>query len=276
MRAPLSWRRVLVLAGVAGALAFAIAYAPLAMDAYEQHREREAAKPRPIVATDAQQAAIIRALMLGIEGWGPLPPLPPRPPPGSTEDWPIYSSVDHGLPKLLDRTVALRFCPGTEADVSPPLDCPLPPPGRVFANWLYSDHEFLRDIPLRLRREMVMANATSMPQPDPALPGTGLLHDPGADTRPDSVPRAPGGAGALETTRAVLRADGNEALVYGATLCGPNCDTGALFLFARDGERWRLSAMLDFWGHPTIRCADREGRDPPSIACGDRATLRQP
>jgi hypothetical protein len=255
-----SWRRVLVVVGVVACVGLAITYAPLALHAYQTHREREAERPHPIVATDAQQAAIIRALMLGVRNWGPLPP-PPPPPNHSSDD-----AGSHGLPLLVDRTMPLTFCPGTETDVSPPLDCP-PPPGYESGNWLYSDHESLRDMPLGLRREMVLANTTSMAQPDPGLPGTRLVR---FGPRSEIRQWWSSGAGAVETTRAVVSVDGTEALVYGATLCGPNCDGGALFLFRHDGPRWRLHSIMRTWGHTTFRC------EPSPNLCSDRASPRAP
>jgi hypothetical protein len=58
----------------------------------------------------------------------------------------------------------------------------------------------------------------------------------------------PGATGILETSRAVLSADGNEALIYAWNGCGSLCAEGGLFLLERNGNRWKIRKVLIIGG----------------------------
>jgi hypothetical protein len=239
----LAWRRVATMALAASAAIAATLWAPVAIHTYEGYRERKAAEPHPLPANDAQQAAIVRGLLEGHRYRGvPAPP----PEPGELPE----AEGPQRFPLVLNRTTRIPYCGVAEAKAS--RDCPLPPPGTPSGDWLYSDDVFLRDIPRKLRQELVLANAEPTAQPDPVLPRV-LVVDPGIAFAPFSgagwagfYARFPDATGILETSRAVITADGNNALLFAWNGCDSVCGEGGLFLLERHGERWAIRKVLIF------------------------------
>ena len=196
---PLRWKRLLVFAVVVGAILLAVAWAPVALQIYESYRERKAAEPRPIIATDAQQAAIVRAIVTMEHSPLRVPP-PPAPPPGSDQTTPSLPETDpvEQLPTgLLDRTLSLRSCdpprPGSA------IRCDMG--GHMSEEIERADRESLFSI--TWRRELVAASLTPTRLADPQVGGVVLVAG-----ESDAIGRLAG------FSRAVLSRDGRAALVY--------------------------------------------------------------
>ena len=104
-----------------------------------------------------------------------------------------------------------------------------------------------RDIPLKLRRELALANARSSAQPSPGIDGVRLV--PTIDGfRPianDGFFKAhPGAAGIVQVSRAVLTEDGARALIYVEHDCGSWCKSGFLFVLERRGGEWVIAGRF--------------------------------
>jgi hypothetical protein len=196
--APLRWNRAMVFAAVVGTIIFAIAWAPVALQAWDNHRERVAAEPHPIPANDVQQAAIVRAI-LSMEH-APLQP-PPLPPPAGRGNTATPSSLQvdpvERLPVgLLDRTLSLRSCDPPRP--SGAIRCDL---GGQMGKQLESEDR--SQFSLMWRRELVAASLTATRVADPRIDGIVLV-----DEDSDAIGRLAG------FSRAVLSLDGLSALVY--------------------------------------------------------------
>jgi hypothetical protein len=129
------------------------------------------------------------------------------------------------------------------------------------ASMLLDPHQIL-GLPLGLRHALVAANAVSVRLPDAHLSGIQpepaeslhwLFANPGTDpgqawenlrlVRPDK-------AGVLRTTRAVVDADGEHALLLLRVDCGQGCPRAKAYLFVREAAGWELRSALwiTAWG----------------------------
>jgi hypothetical protein len=222
-RRPLRWRHAGIFAAVVGATIFAIAWAPVVLQAFHDQSEREAQAPQPLVATAAEQVALVRALLAQHEFEG-LPPPPPErgdPPRAHVRRWPV----------LLDRT--LETC-GEQGALRHACD------DDTFA----TSPDYLPEVPARLRRELLVANRASLPLPDPRVPGVHFGPQEAGDAWEDFYARHPGSAGRLTVSRAVLSQDGREALLALENICGGTCGIVAVAWFVREGPHWRLAEVV--------------------------------
>ena len=233
----MSWRRILILSSLLAIAVTGIVVAPLARDAVEARRARQAAEPKPIPATDAQQAAIVRALLLAHDyealrapATEPDDARAPEP-----EDWPV----------LVDRTIRLRPpCPDAASGGAP---CSPDFVGNDdIAEIDILIYEF-REVPLKLRRELLLANARSSAMPSPGIDGVRLVSPtrgfaPVADAA--FFQANPGAAGIVRVSRAVLTEDGTQALIYAVHDCGRWCQSTYLFVFERRAGEWALAREL--------------------------------
>jgi hypothetical protein len=228
----LRWRRVIAVSLTIALIVGGLLLAPLVREAHIARRERLAALPQPRPATDELQVQIVRALLAQHRFQG-VPMAPPEPGESPRADPRRY-------PMLHDRTLAMRRCliAPTQAN---PLPCGPPPPGELDATFLWSDDIYWRDLPLRSRRELVLANATSTPLPDPGIDGVQLLAArPSAGGWRGFHRSHPQATGWLVLSRATLSADGREALIYVDHGCDDLCGTSAVFRFVRGPNGWRL------------------------------------
>ena len=194
----------------------------MALDRYDAHRQRKAVEPHPIPASDVEQVAIMRAVFAThrLEG-RPLPPPEPNEVRGS----------DSRVLLLLDSAFLMLPCFGDEF--------PCQGPDSVAANRLWSDDFELRDFPVRLRRELVMANTGETPfMPDPGVPDARLVSRRPATGWEELYRANPDVSGILKFSRAVLSANGTTALIYSDIRCGDLCGTGYVFLLRRQGDGW--------------------------------------
>jgi hypothetical protein len=237
MPTSIRWRRMLLFAIAAAAAIAAFASLPIGLDAYDAYREREAAEPKPIPASDAQQVAIVRALLLAHDYEAPhMPPteadeaLAPEP-----EDWPL----------LVDRTIRLR--PPCTAAASGSAPCS----PNIVANDDMAQIDILvyefRHVTLKLRRELLLANARSSAMPLPGIDGVRLVSSTRGFT--PIVDAAffqanPGAAGIVHVSRAVLTEDGTQALIYAVHHCGKWCESSSLFVLERRAGEWMLAREL--------------------------------
>jgi hypothetical protein len=200
------------------------------------------------LATDDEQRDILALLFdRYFEG---LPP-PPPPPPGPNRHSPIKRPDLRHRPLVLVDT-SLRFCaPGT---VDATGECAIGgiDDTIVSPRW---DVDFIGapDIRLRFRTALVAANRRVHPQPMP----TGRRTIPVAAADFHRVLEAgfwrafyrrfPGTAGVIHANRAVVSADGREALIYVEHGCDGLCGTGSLILMSRIGGRWRITCPYVLW-----------------------------
>jgi hypothetical protein len=232
------WRRIVASTLALGLVSAAIIVAPLVRDALDARRERLAAEPLPIPANDAQQAELTRALLAT---------------PIAMDDEQMrgvvrfYDSSDTRV--LLDHTLALRRCIYTS---------PEPPPGAKYTRIcpeesrhvhmgeaLVSTDYYYRDIPLKWRRELLLANELATPLPDPRVPGVALVGDDystGPETRQSGA-----NIQMIAMSRAVLTPDQRHALLFVETYGNVNMGYGSLVEFERTPSGWKVIRTLAMW-----------------------------
>jgi hypothetical protein len=219
------WRRI-----AAGSVAFAalamLAYSlPPMQHAWRERAARAAAAPHPLAATDAEQVAIMRAILLARD-W----PLRPSSAPYATTDASgatVLVTPGTDVPPrvngLMNHTLALRQC-------APPR----PQDHAVSCEMGTREGEDIEDrfresrYPLAWRRDLVAANLHSTATPDPRIPGLRLV-EPGR-VAVDQL---------IGFSRAALSPDRREALVYfGSQGFGAAC---VVFRLARGPAGWVVS-----------------------------------
>lgn len=182
------------------------------LQAYENCRERDAAEPRPIHATDAQQRAIPAELARQLRS----------------------------VALLSDQTLPLRTAT-TQAQVRKGrFDC-------WPATSLVSDEHHL-DIPRRLRLELLVANEVPGQQVDPGVASVTMVKQRELDRHFAASgdgwarfeARFPGSTRFERATRAVISADGNHAGSVIPHICGGHCDRGGIACLHHDDGAWKL------------------------------------
>ncbi|MGQ4583898.1 hypothetical protein [Lysobacter sp. F60174L2] len=226
MASRLRWQRIVVAAACLAILLLLIGLAPIGVRAITATYQRWATMPRPDPATDAEQREILRALSRGdtfLRTRGASPPT---------------HGPDRPRVTLSDESVVI--CEGSKPFVPDMPHCPHVS-GIVAADW---DNR----IPRKLRQELVLANQTSRPIPDPDVAGVVLR--PAAQVH-KSISAARfgdlGGGSYVRVSRAVLSDDGQRALIYVDYRCGSLCGAGFIHDLVRDGDRWRLQHSLGLW-----------------------------
>ncbi|MEH6419354.1 hypothetical protein [Pseudomonas sp. CGJS7] len=191
--------------------------------------------PRPLPVSDSEQAAIVRALLDQIEIVGgdvPPPPAPGEAAKPRIDDRPVVLSRD--------TPAACRF----REDLLPRRDagCATPPLATSIVS-LYRDDGFM---PLKLRRELVLANQTPSQNPDPRDPGIVYRREATSGQRKESslwpLRDYPNAKAWLMVARAVRTADGTGALIYAQIECGLQCSQGQLYQLQRRGDGWIVVA----------------------------------
>jgi hypothetical protein len=223
----MSWRRIAITALLLAIAAPLVLLAPLASEALEEWREREAAQPRPIPVSDAQQAQIARAIVDS----GAFKLVPPPDAAGAAKT--------RSRAWVVDRTVAMGNCPTRPEDVA-------------FCTWSEMAAEELRvddyypGLPRRWRLELIEANSSEQPIADPGSSDvTWISSDVAVAVNTPvewDVLRAgdPALSGFLRLSRAVLSPDHGEALVYAEhhwplSFEGPS---RVVFRLRAAGNRW--------------------------------------
>jgi hypothetical protein len=216
------WRNVATMGlWVAGAMSLVLASAS-GLEELSVHRHRATLDAPPRPAPDPVQVSLLRTLyarhaLMGYE-----------------------ANFDEGVPSwvplLLDRSPAL-----CQADAHEPCE------GGWLVAQLLDPHAVL-GAPLALRQALVTANARAVKLPDPGLPG--LRAEPaeslnwlfaGTDDGWDNLQRLrPRVTVILRPARAVVSADGAQALLLTYGDCGRGCAKAELAFLARDGSRWSL------------------------------------
>lgn len=229
------WRRIFATSVVLACLGLASVLGSLWL-----LKPRPEPGPRPFptrLATDREQQDILAALFdRFFEG---------LPPPASAASRAGKAS-DAGLRPLVAIDTSLRFC-GHDV-VGSIGNCAL---GMVEENITSSSWEIdfgdASDIPLRFRTALVDSNRRAYPQPMPR--GRKTIPISAQDLRRSLqhgfwkgfYERFPRTAGVIEANRAVVSADGREALIYVEHQCDGLCGTGSLFLMSRIDGRWRIT-----------------------------------
>lgn len=237
------WRRIFATSVVLACLGLASVLGSLW---WLRPRPEPGSPPFPTrLATDREQQDIL-ALLLDryFEG---LPPPPPQPEGGAPIDW---AGLRRRPLVLLD--TSLRFC--TPATVDATGECATGGIDDTIVSPRWDlDFRDAPDIRLRFRTALVAANRRVHPQPMP----TGRPTIPVAAEDFHRVleagfwrafyQRFPGTAGVVHANRAVVSADGREALIYVEHRCDGLCGTGSLILMSRIGGRWRVTYPYVLW-----------------------------
>lgn len=211
-------------------------------------RPRPEAGPPPFptrLATDDEQRDILSILF--DRYFGGLPPPPHEP----TRDSPI-KRPDLRRRSLVLIDTSLRFCAPATVDAKG--ECAVGGIGDTIASPRWDlDFSEAPDIRLRFRTALVAANRRVYPQPMP----TGRPTIPVAAEDFHRVLEAgfwrafyrrfPGTAGVIHANRAVVSADGREALIYIEHVCDGLCGTGSLILMSRIDGRWRITYPYVLW-----------------------------
>jgi hypothetical protein len=245
-----AWRRVVTTAGLLSlTLAFLIP-APIAITAYVNYREYH---PDPLPASDADQVAILQAVLaLPRFHKAPVFVVPSRPPEGDGREAVPAESLpdaadDPGVPIVLSKE-ALAPCDTNSPDDEPESCAHFDE--LIGGPWSPT-------IPLKLRLELlgVVGHASSFRDID--SPGIQMATSAQIAAIPDPdgwswyagfYDRFPGTAGLLDATRAVLAHDGEHALIYVRRVTGLMDASGQLvYLVRREGE-WQVETAVELWG----------------------------
>lgn len=209
--------------------AFTIAIVgPLVLHAAKERRAAVASQVKPILATDAQQSEIIRAVLKSRNGL--------LIPPGS-----------HGRLLVANRTVAI--CELDIGDDKAATHCGLLPGSDAISN---TDMDAA--IPRSLRMELVAANARPTRLVDGHWDQADLssystvgeaLED--TETWERFYTNFPNSIGLVEFSRAVISKDGSHALVYMGHYAGGLAGRGSLQYLTRRDETWIVSSVVGLW-----------------------------
>lgn len=246
---------VLLFGGTAAVLAMARPAAMFVEREWTAFRER----PNPIVATDAETAEILRAVIDANQDDYGLPDIPPPPPPEPPSK-PGHARVAPAEPIaqaeakagedekpeprdliLDDRTI--DYCPAPAPEEGPH-DC---------RKWSAGEAAWLPGVPQKLRRELELASRTERTLSDPHLPNVRLVSRAtldsmrGGDFWKAFYERFPGTAGTLHITLPVLSEDRSTALIYVAQGCDGLCGTGMVHLLQRTSGGWKQIRRWMIW-----------------------------
>lgn len=240
------WRRIFATSVVLGSLVSASVLGSLW---WLRSHAQPGPPPFPTrLATDDEQRDILALLFdRYFEG---LPP-PPPPPPGPNRSVPIKRPDPLRRPLVLIDT-SLRFCAPATVDATG--ECATGGIDETIASprWDF-DFTDAPDIRMRFRTALVAANRSVYPQPMPAGRSTIPLAAEDFHRVLETgfwrafYQRFPGTAGVVHASRAVVSADGREALIYVEHGCDGLCGTGSLILLSRIDGRWRITAPYMLW-----------------------------
>lgn len=230
-----------ILAGSAAIVVLiAIALAiPLVGPALRAAEERRAARPNPILTSDAEFGALAQVLFHDWEFDG-IPPPPPE------DDEPLRPS-EMKTTILLDTSLA--FCDPARQQGSAASECGWPALAELILSMDYDSK-----IPRRLRQELILANRASVPVP--AFDVRDTIEMPrakvdgsfaGGNSWDGFYSKFPNANGYAAISRPVLSQDGTHALLYVSHHCGGLCGTGYLHYFARSGGTWRIVDSVLVW-----------------------------
>jgi hypothetical protein len=237
------WRRIFATSVVLASLVSASVLGSLW---WLRSRAQPGPPPFPTrLATEREQRDIL--VLLFDRYFEGLPPPPPEPHQRSPIDW---RQLRRRPLVLID--TSLRFCAPTTVDATG--ECATGGIDETIASPRWdSDFTDAPDIRLRFRTALVAANRRVYPQPMP----TGRSTIPLAAEDFHRVletgfwrafyQRFPGTAGVVHASRAVVSADGREALIYVEHHCDGLCGTGSLILLSRIDGRWRITAPYMLW-----------------------------
>lgn len=229
----LAWATVLA---TATALALSV---PLLNDALDDRRERLAAMPNPLPATEAEQVAILAALASA----GELAVFEGPPPPDG-------DSRPSAPPTAALARMSLQLCAGDDA-----MRAAACGPG-ARSEPVPMDRLEPQVMPLKLRQELVLANRASRRIAN--VPGLVMTSTPEVQAAygkgqfflgtPDVEAAGPLPNGYVEASIAVLSPDRNESVIAIANGCGPDCRiVGKLYRLRRSTGAWRVTDELVIW-----------------------------
>lgn len=225
------FRLVAAFALVAAVLILARPAWVVAAGAWTAWKER----PDPIVPSDDEFAAIVRAVIEANQSKYGLPSPPPPPPaPGDSP-----RTLEQPKPvELVLEDRSLTLC----ADEHPSAtdECR---PGTEYG-------VLQRVVSRKWNDELKLANRLSVPVPDPGMPT--VHRTPEAVVRDlfntgswrEIYARFPDTAGILEVSVPVLSADRSQALIYVEQHCGVMCAAGTLHVMQRTPDGWRQVRKL--------------------------------
>ena len=222
------WGRIAVLsASIAGLIAIALV-APLIMHAVQEHRQRIAARPDPVPASDLEQRQIVRAVLEGGAGL-------------------LVAPGERRKVILLKATVSL--CGLNHGSNEATTRCATRPSVDSIAAT-----DFDTDIPRKLRLQLIAANHHPVSVPDPQLPW--VIYSPypskhealkGTDPWGNFYVMFPGSGGLVEVSRAVLSHDKRHALIYMGHYAHGLAGRGSLHYLVRTGDTWLVSKSVGVW-----------------------------
>lgn len=237
----LRWKRVLAVALVMAVIVGGLLLLPVARDAYNARQARLADEPHPLPASEAEQAAILVALVRG----GEMrvfedPPLPG----GNPSPSPLAALFESTFPLCADDAAFPGVgCREDSIGGSVPMDRLKP-----------------ERTPFKLRRELVLANRTPRRVADPHIPALAMASL--AEVRAaygdaqffrgtaTEVGDRPLPDGYVEVSTAVLTPDRREALIVVANGCGPDCRIiGNLYRLVRGNDDWQVVDEQMIWNH---------------------------
>jgi hypothetical protein len=237
------WRRVAILAAALAAMAAGVLLAPLVGYAWHDKQARDSERPHPKLASTQDWRAILEAVMASriIQG------VPPPPPETAAE---AKAREEAPPPPLVLVTSTLELCEPDDPFIAPgPLCKGEEQPLQSGITAVYVDPR----IPLKLRRELVVANPDSVTIPDvaswpwPLVEHKALrafLDQGGWDAFYREFPES---AGFMQVTHPVLSENGNQAVIFVEASCGGVCGSGEVLLLERTGDGWKVLFNYRLW-----------------------------
>ncbi len=248
-----SWQRVRYIAVGMGLAVLLATVVPLIwLHGRNAWREWQTQRIDPLPATNEEQAAIV-TMILTTAKFGPPPPPPLPPKPGTTESATAFkedatkeAASETAFPVLFV-VEPLAHCDSKAVNLDTS-GC------AGFKEVLVSP--VLKDVPLRLRRELIALGQNERPPLRLEISGK-IAHpiranDVAAVFKGDAgwsefYRRWPSTAGYVQMTRAALSEDRQHALIYVSTSCGGLCGWGNLYYLDRAAAGWSVRKKVGIW-----------------------------
>lgn len=238
-----SARRIIRLSFLFGAIVAVAVLARPASMVVEREWVAWKNRPVPIIASDAETAAILKAVIEANEtGYG-RPPPPPEPTGADAAHTDPVSRFEKSAPRdliLIDRSVT---CPESPSN---PFACPYDPK-------YFFDAKSSASVPLKWRQELQLANRSVRSMPAPALAYVHVTSAAVVDAIfekgfwKEFYERFPDSSGTLSASIPVLSEDHARALIYVEQGCEGLCGTGYLHVLERTSSGWKQIGRWMLW-----------------------------
>jgi hypothetical protein len=227
------WSRAISFGIAIFAVGLTVALIPVAWRAYHEYSETRIS---PVIAS-SELKSILSAVLAQVELDGMPPPPPPPPLPGGAPEEPLELKLKPLM--LADSTITICEKEPKDLNCTHLTESDFWPAG------------FQPAISLRLRKELVAANRSSIPIECSASKKvkcgtTESILTLGGSWR-EFYARFPETSGFMRVSNAVMTQDRARALIYLEFGCGQMCASGRLVLLKRNGPEWVVEQQERLW-----------------------------